>query len=340
MIKPHFHIIRGGRTRELLLSAPTMRMEGWCTAELIHARTGLIKQRLHFRNLIVDSGLDSLGAGSTRMQDFLGNGYIGVGTGSTAPAANQTALVAPIGTRTNSNGGISDSTGSGTSFSYWYLRVTREFLEANANGNLTEFGVFNASTAGTMLARQLFKDGVGNPTTIVKTVNERLRLIYEFRIYPPTVDQAGGPINISGTNYNYTSRACNINNAVSWGASGATGMLVNFGASSGAYCNAMNSTALGTTSSGGPTGSSQSAFADTATLTTYVAGTFYREWTYIWQAATANFTGGSGGVSGFTFTPHGNSNGTTHQAQLSAAIVKNNTQRLTLVWRFPFGRYP
>lgn len=310
------------------------------TAELIHARTGHVIQRCSHRNLLVDAGLDSMGAGTTRSNDYLDNGWIGVGTSSTAPAANQTSLVSPLGTRTQSNGGIGPTTGSGASFTYWFYRVTREFLEANANGNLTEFGVFNSSTSGTMFARQLFKDGVGNPTTIVKTINERLRLTYEFRIYPPTVDQAGGPISINAVNYNYTSRANNINNSVSWGQSGATGMLINFGAVSGGYCNAMNSTALGATTSAGPTGSTMTQFADTATLTTYVAGNLYREWTYIWQAASGNFTGGSGGVSGFVFTPHSNTNGSTHQAQLSAAIPKNNTQRLTLIWRFPFGRFP
>lgn len=317
-----------------------MLMEGLITAELIHARTGHVMQRCSHRNLIMDAGLDSMGAASSKMLDYLGNGWIGVGTSSTAPAVNQTSLVSPLGTRTNSTGGIGDTTGSGAAFAYWYYRVTREFLEANANGNLTEFGVFNASTTGTMLARQLFKDGVGNPTTIVKTINERLRLTYEFRIYPPTVDQVGGPITINAVNYNYTSRACNINNSVSWGQSGATGMLVNFGATSGAYAFALNSTAIGATTVGSPTGATQNAFADTDTMTTYVPGSFYREWTYIWQAASANFSGGSGGVSGFTFTPHGNANGATHQAQLSTAIIKNNTQRLTLVWRFPFGRFP
>jgi hypothetical protein len=322
MIRPAFQIIRGGRSREIFMQAPAVALEGWCTAELIHARTGLIKQRLQFRNLIMDAALDVLGTGGATHLNAFAQGWIGVGTGSAAPAANQTSLVAEIGTRSNSNGGIADVTGSGAAFAYWYYRMTRIFLEANANGNLTEFGVFNLSTASTMFARQLFKDGTGTPTTIVKTSAEQLRITYEVRIYPPTADQVGGPIAISGTNYNYTSRAANIGTATAWGSGGATGMLVNFGSSSGAYCNCMNSTA------------------DTTTMTTYVAGSFYREWTYIWSAAIANFTGGSGGISGFAFTPHGSANSITHQAQLSAAIPKDNTKRLTLVWRFPFGRYP
>jgi hypothetical protein len=340
MIRPAFQIIRGGRSREIFMQAPTVALEGWCTAELIHARTGLIKQRLQFRNLIMDAALDVLGTGGATHLNAFAQGWIGVGTGSTAPAANQTGLVAEIGTRSNSNGGIADVTGSGAAFAYWYYRMTRIFLEANANGNLTEFGVFNLSTASTMFARQLFKDGTGTPTTIVKTSAEQLRITYEVRIYPPTADQVGGPISIGGTNYNYTSRAANIGTATAWGSGGATGMLVNFGSSSGAYANAMNSTAIGTTSQAGPTGSTASATADTITMTSYVAGSFYREWTYIWSAGIANFTGGSGGVSGFAFAPHGSANSLTHQAQLSAAIPKDNTKRLTLVWRFPFGRYP
>lgn len=330
---------RGGRTPEIVLESPMLRMAGFVTVDLIHARTGLIKRHLEFRNLVVDAGLNALGAGSLTLGNFLTAGYCAVGTGSTAPANGDTGLAAETGVRTNSNGTIADVTGSGTSYTYWYLRITRLFTETQSNGNLTEFGLFSASTAGTMLARQLFKDGSGNPTTVVKTSADQLRITYEFRIYPPTVD-ATGTVVISGTSVNYTSRAANLTLASAWGSGGSTGYLQKFGATNSVGCTAMNSTAIGTTSASGPSGSTQSAPSDTTTITGYVAGSFYREITWVWNATSANFTGGSGGVSGFTFMPFGNSNSITQQAQFNVPLVKDNTKKLTLVWRFPFGRYP
>jgi len=57
-------------------------IEGWFTVELIHARTGLVKRRLRFRNLITNAGLNALGSG-TRIGSLIQ--YLAVGTGSNEP---------------------------------------------------------------------------------------------------------------------------------------------------------------------------------------------------------------------------------------------------------------
>src|SRR5690606_32618213 len=64
-----------------------------------------------------------------------------------------------------------------------WRRRTRVFTTSQANDNLTEVGVFQSSSSGTMFARQLLLDESGEPTTIVKTSEYELRIIYEFRIY-------------------------------------------------------------------------------------------------------------------------------------------------------------
>src|SRR5690606_9804975 len=64
-------------------------VEGYFTVELIHARTGLVKRRLHFRNLITNAGLDAL-AGGTAINDLVN--YLAVGTGSSEPSYTDTTL--------------------------------------------------------------------------------------------------------------------------------------------------------------------------------------------------------------------------------------------------------
>lgn len=332
------NIIRGGRSRELLVPFDALRVEGHVTVDLIHARSGLVKQHLEFRNLVVDAGLDSLGAGTRTLSNFLSGGWMAVGTSSTAPAVSQTGLVAETGVRTNSNGAIADVIGSGASFAYWYIRITRVWTEPQSNGNLTEFGLFNASAAGTMLARQLFKDAGGNPTTVVKTSADQLRITYEFRMYPPTVD-ATGSTTISGTSYGWTARAVNVNQDVAWGQFGASGLLVTMGSTTPPGAQASNATAIGTLTTG-PTGATAGANQSSAVVSPYTTGSFLREITFVWDPGAANFTGGSGGVSAFTFQPWGTANAFTHQAFVTPFFAKDSTKRLTLVWRFPWARFP
>src|SRR5690606_27236713 len=80
-------------------------VEGYFTVELIHARTGLVKRRLHFRNLITNAGLDALASG-TQIINLIN--YLAVGTGSSEPSYTDTILNAEIA-RTNSDGGFGDS---------------------------------------------------------------------------------------------------------------------------------------------------------------------------------------------------------------------------------------
>lgn len=333
------NVWRGGRTREVFIpNAGHIGFEGWVTVELIHARTGLIKQRLQFKNLIPDAALDAFGA-NNQLSNFL-SGYIGVGTGNAAPANSDVGLQTPTGVRVNTVGGGTESNGWGAANAYSFRRMVREFSEAQSNGNLTEFGVFNASSGGIMLARQLFKDAGGVPTTITKTSDDKLRITYEFRLYPPTVDTTG-TANVSGTNYDFTGRATLIGTDSAWGWGGATGALVNFGKQGNGTMTmtAFNATGLGSTSSGGVTGATQSANSDSGTFTAYVNGSHYAEYTHVWNVGSANFTGGAGGVRGFQSQPFSTAVSTCFQMLLSAAIPKVNTQKLTLIFRYSWGRH-
>jgi hypothetical protein len=327
---PNLLLDRGpgaGRSREIEIALPMPRVEGIITAELLHGRTGIVKRRLKFRNLIVDAGLNAIGAGSASVAGLVG--FCGVGTGSTAPANGQTDLVTPISVRVNRTGTGNGTTGSGTSFAYWYYQRVFQFIETEANGNLAEVGFFTALTSGTMWARQLFKDGAGNPTVLTKTSADQLRITYEFRVYPPTVDVTGN-VTISSTVYAYVCRASNISNALVWGAT--NGVLVNLGTWSSSP-DAGDTNVLGTTSS--QPAASSFVLPTSMTFAAYTSGTFLRDGTAVWDPGIANFAGGLGCVRAWAFSGAG-----AFQLGFTPKFAKDSTKRLTLVLRHTFGRYP
>ena len=69
---------------------------------------------------------------------------------------------------------------------YYWHRTTFEFAPGRANGNLTKVGILDNSNR--IFSVALFKDIEGKPTTIQPIENERLRIIYEHRVYIDTTD--------------------------------------------------------------------------------------------------------------------------------------------------------
>lgn len=116
-------------------------------------------------NLIVDVGFDfvadSIGKATGRPNVM---SHIAVGTGTTAAAGSQTALVTEIMRKAAAYAHV---VGSKT----FTFEVT--FEAGEATGALTEAGVFNAATAGTMLDRVVF--GVIN-----KGANDTLKVTFTF----------------------------------------------------------------------------------------------------------------------------------------------------------------
>jgi hypothetical protein len=312
------------RTREIGISTPSIGFEGWFHMKLIDAASGRVKRELHFRNLIVDGALDYLGSISSpnACQQFAQ-----MGTGGTAPTNADTGLQTPIGTRIFVNG---PSVASGPAFAYWSSFRTFTFLEPNANGNLTEIGLFSAGTGGTMWTRQILKDGTGTPTTITKTSAEQLQVTYEMRVYSPTTDVSNN-VTISSVVYAYTVRAADISDSTAWGAF----MLANFFAGGAVTSFAYETDVLNTTA--GHPGGAASACNSGAVTGAYVPGTFSREHTYIWEPTNGNFATGIGSM---LYGGCGSSIGNPWQIKFTPKIPKDATKRLTLVVNNAWGRYP
>ncbi len=99
-------------------------------------------------NLIVNVGFDfiadAIGKSASRPSVM---GYIALGTGTTAAAATQSALVTEI----DRNAATYAHTAGTKTFTF-----TADFLAGDATGAITEAGVFNAATAGIMFDRVVF----------------------------------------------------------------------------------------------------------------------------------------------------------------------------------------
>jgi hypothetical protein len=286
-------------------------IEGWWTLELIHKESGLIAERRHFRNLITDAGMDAMASVSipTSLTNFA------VGTGSTAPAVEDSTLETELA-RTNSNGGFSDVNGIFTGNAYHFFRRTRVFTTSQANGNLTEVGALDAAAAGTLFSRQLIQDAEGAPTTLVKTSDFELRVVYEVRVYPDLDDRVYSAT-IDGSPQNVTTRPIDID-SINWRGGGSfTGILgrCGFSVSLGgtAYSGAIGP------ATGVPTGSL--GFSTVRTPAAYSPGAFEQDVEVEWGAAVGN-----GEVLSFQFAQ----GDFAYQHQLTGAVTKDNTQRMTI----------
>ena len=114
------------------------------------------------KNLVVTSGK---GFVASRMKDASAGAmsHMAVGTGSSAAAANNTAL----GSEVDRNA-LASTTVSGANISY-----VATFAAGEGTGALTEAGLFNAGSSGTMLCRTVFavvNKGLADSMTITWTV--------------------------------------------------------------------------------------------------------------------------------------------------------------------------
>jgi hypothetical protein len=339
--------------RESFVELPRMGCAGKFTVELVHSRTGEVAQRLEFNNIITNAGLDLM-AGIRASGAFDGTmpmvppsatltssnyplNWCGVGTGSNVPAFTDTALQTQT-LRTNEAGGFAPVNGRAGDNSYSYTRITKEFTESQANANLTEVGFFDASTGGIMFTRQLFKDGAGNPVTVTKTSDFRLRVIYEFRVYPIITDTAGS-ITVNGGAVSVTFRPYEIDDPGHWNAKYASypGPITLATTTRAVEC-FETQTLAATTSS--PSGSA--ANPTSHQLTTPVAGNYYNEYTSIFMADKANFATGIGLMTlGRELWTGGGSERSMgrYQASLATKITKTSTDKLTVVHRTGWTRH-
>lgn len=131
---------------------------------LVTGEDGTIKHEQTIPNLVVDTGLAYI---ASRMKDTTATAmsHMAVGSGTTSAAANQTALI-------TESARVSLTSTTVTDNAVAYVATFPAGTPASLTA-LTEAGIFNASSSGTMLCRTVFaavnKD-VGDTMSITWTV--------------------------------------------------------------------------------------------------------------------------------------------------------------------------
>jgi len=280
-----------------------------------------------FPNLITDAGLDLFGTLSGASSTVFA--FCRVGSGNTAPAFSNTALVSQVAFSSTEQAITSGVNRTGTF--YGWRRRTLRFAAGVATGTLAEVGV-SATQTGSLFSRALILDGGGAPTTITVLSDEVLDVTYELRCYP-TLSDATGTVNISGTNYNWIARP--LNNATydfAWSGTVGTGIGPRLSAggqnsaSALADLPAQNAIVSGLS----PVGS--------ITALTYTAGQYARSFRFDIGLNDGNIAGGIG-----AFWAGNDTNGTGYCGLwvwgLTPKLPKTNQTVATFTIRFSWGRY-
>jgi len=113
---------------------------------VLRDKDGNIKTQRREENLVVSAGLNFI---CDRMEGVAEAvmSHMAVGSGATAPAAGNTALETQLGARE----ALDSTTVSSNTITY-----VASFEAGDGTGAVTEAGLFNAATGGTMLCRTTF----------------------------------------------------------------------------------------------------------------------------------------------------------------------------------------
>lgn len=123
-----------------------IKLTGFITFKLFDSH-GKLKDTRSVKNVITTAGKNALAAwlAQATQSDYFMK-YLAIGTGTNAAQVSDTTLQTEIGSR--AIGTISNST------NVWQTQGT--FGPGVATGAITEAGIFNAASSGSMLARQVF----------------------------------------------------------------------------------------------------------------------------------------------------------------------------------------
>lgn len=130
----------------------TMNENLWLAGQLdivLFDKNGMVKETQTVENLVVNAGLAFIisrmvGTSKSVM------GFMAVGSGSTAPAAGDTALGSQLGSRK----ALDSTTITGSNNEK--VQYVCTFASGEGTGAITEAGIFNASSSGDMLCRTVF----------------------------------------------------------------------------------------------------------------------------------------------------------------------------------------
>ena len=131
---------------------------------VVKDENGKLKEEFTVPNLVVTTGLNFIASRMEGVDDAIMS-HMAVGTDNTAAAGGDTALGSEVaGARV----ALTDGVASGGDMVY-----TATFPAGTGTAALTEAGIFNASSAGTMLCRTVFaviNKGAADTMTVTWTI--------------------------------------------------------------------------------------------------------------------------------------------------------------------------
>lgn len=139
---------------------------------MVYDEFGNLKEERHYDNGITDVGFELIADRLAGHSGFAANepNYIALGTGNTAFATSQTALVSELSGGSYARQQDTDATYTSGTKSF---AISATFAAGVATGALTESGLFDASTSGNMMARQTFSVinvGASDSITVTWTI--------------------------------------------------------------------------------------------------------------------------------------------------------------------------
>lgn len=309
--------------QDIVVVGPTLgiQLQGWFKIEAEKA-DGSGRRRVladWFPNLITDAGLNNFGTSMISACH--------VGSGNTAPAVTDTALVTLVGS-TNASAAANPGA-SGTDPYYAWKTYTSRFNPGEADGTLAEIGMSPSTNPASapLSSRALILDGSQNPTTITVLPDEYLDVTYQVRNYcgltASDYTQNGVTVTNVGTR-NVTWRAASVTQASSWGQSLAS--------SPGLPANSVTSMYEGSLGAitGVPSGSQDSV--GIAYNGSYSNNSLQRDYVITASLSQANF---AGGIKSFRFSGGCFS----YQCEYDTAIPKTSIQTFQTYCRISWGRY-
>lgn len=289
-----------------------------------------------FGNMILDSGLDYIGSGST-VPNTLPNllTTIAVGNGNIPAVPSQTELQAlTYSSTTDVAGGASTFVLSEAPY-YVERTIAKRFATGTATGVISEVGVGWGAT--NLFARQLVKDPEGVQTIVQVLSDEYIDVYYSLRLYPYLTDHVYS-MTISGINHTVTARTAR---AGTLGSGGTIGWTVGYCAGAIQYDSGYGSAYSGDATlrvvTSVPLASTEQKINTSngwtvSYPTAYVAGSFYKDTLYDASVSAGNLSGGIGGL--LTFNGIG-----VVQEVFSPVIAKDYYKVLKLTKRTQWSRY-
>ncbi len=131
---------------------------------IVRGPDGNIKDEKKVENLIVDTGLDYIASRMNGTSESVMS-HMAVGTGSTAAAAADTALGTELDRNALTSTTVTDNA----------IAFVCSWAAGDGTGSLTEAGLFNASSAGTMLCRTVFG-------TVTKAADDSMTITWTITV--------------------------------------------------------------------------------------------------------------------------------------------------------------